>query len=213
MAPEPLITSVDADPAAWSEAADTLTFGFLLVLERLEPLERAVFLLREVFGYPYAEVAATVDRSESACRQIAHRAKSRVRDGGPSPTGRRSQDVDGAADRVAGALVAATMSGDMVAVQQLLSEDIVVRSDGGRDHHAARRPVVGRHRASRLLVNLAARLEDDAQFELVRANGDPAVLVRSPSGAPKLLVAFSVRGEQVEAVHAIVNPEKLTHLA
>jgi len=210
--PEPLITSVDADPAAWSETADTLTFGFLLVLERLEPLERAVFLLREVFGYPYAEVAATVDRSESACRQIAHRAKARVRDEGRSPTARRVEDFDGA-DRVAGALVVATMSGDMAAVQQLLSEDIVVRSDGGRDHHAARRPVVGRHRASRLLVNLTARLGADAQFEFVRANGDPAVLVRSPSGTPTLLVAFTVRGEQVEAVHAIVNPEKLTHLA
>ncbi|CAA9262068.1 MAG: RNA polymerase sigma-70 factor [uncultured Acidimicrobiales bacterium] len=210
--PEPLITSMDGDPAAWSEQADSLTFGFLVVLERLEPLERAVFLLHEVFGYPYAEVATTVDRSEAACRQIAHRARQRVRDEGRPPTVRGVDEVD-AADRVAGELVMATMSGDMAAVQRLLAEDIVVRSDGGRDHHAARRPVVGRHRASRLLVNLATRLPADAQVEPVRANGDPAVLVRSPEGAPVLLIAFSVRDEHIEAIHAVVNPDKLAHLA
>jgi RNA polymerase sigma-70 factor (ECF subfamily) len=211
--PEPLVTTVDGDPEGWADTADSLTFGFLCVLERLEPLERAVFLLREVFGYPYADVAAAVDRSEAACRQIANRAKQRVRDerrGGSrgSPT-----DGPGSAERIVGELVAATMAGDVDAVQRLLAEDIVILADGGADHHAARRPVVGRHRASRSMVNLSKRSPEGASAEVLRANGAPAILIRHADGRPYLLITASVTDGLVDTLYAIVNPDKLAHLA
>lgn len=220
--PEPLVSARDrrddptGDPETHAETADSLTFGFLCVLERLDPLERAVFLLREVFGYPYAEISTAVDRTEATCRQIAHRARTRVADEGRDATRRADRDPE-AADRVAGALVAATLAGDVAGVERLLTDDIVVLTDGGADHHAARRPVVGPHRAARLLVNLASRLPEGMSFERVQANGDPAVLLRDEHGAPAILVAVEVEGAQVDGaqvdrIHIVVNPDKLAHL-
>ncbi|MBI2708149.1 MAG: RNA polymerase sigma factor SigJ [Actinobacteria bacterium] len=210
--PEPLVTDAATDPAAHADTADSLTFGFLCVLERLDPLERAVFLLREVFSYPYGEVAAVVGRSDAACRQIAHRARARVAD--EQRRAARRGTVDRAkAQQIVSALVAATVAGDVDGVQRLLAEQIVLVSDGGADTHAARRPVVGRHRVSRLIINLAARVPRGASVDPLWSNGDPAMLFRDASGAPLLLIAFTAGDATVEAIHAVVNPAKLAHLA
>jgi RNA polymerase sigma-70 factor (ECF subfamily) len=146
--PEPLVSP--AGPEETAVMADSLRLGFLTVLDALKPVERAVFLLADVFGVPFAQIADTVGKSETACRQIASRARRRVRQ--PAP------DRDPGANRVvADALLAAIGSGDIDQVLSHLAPDVVCVADGGAGRRAARRPVVGADRVSRLLVNLAQR--------------------------------------------------------
>src|SRR5918997_1822843 len=132
-----------SDPAELTELAESLTFGFLRLLEALSPVERVVFVLADVFGAPFPEIAAAVDRSPAACRQIASRARARVRD-----DGRRHQAPDDA-PKVADDLVSALVLGDTDRVLALLAPDVVLVSDGGAGRRAARRPVVGPHRVGR----------------------------------------------------------------
>ncbi|HEX6424229.1 MAG TPA: sigma factor-like helix-turn-helix DNA-binding protein [Acidimicrobiales bacterium] len=158
-----------------SELAESLTFGFLRLLEALTPVERVVFVLADVFGVPFPEIAQAVDRSADACRQIASRARARVRD-----DERRRHAPDDAA-RVADDLVAALVRGDTEDVLSLLAPDVEMVSDGGPATHAARRPVVGRDRVSRLLVNLVRRGAGwGLRYEHTELNGDAGVV--APGG-------------------------------
>ncbi|MEM7288603.1 MAG: sigma factor-like helix-turn-helix DNA-binding protein, partial [Actinomycetota bacterium] len=177
--------------------------GFLTALDRLDPVDRAVFLLRDVFDLPYDQVAGAVDRTETACRQIASRARRRVRQDRParidSPP-RRRELLD--------SFLTAVLSGDPAELQDLLTEDVVHISDGGAERHAARRPIVGRDRVARFFCNIAARLPDDGRIELVGVNGAPGVLV-SVAGQPNIVVSFEFRDDRISAVHAVLNPGKL----
>jgi RNA polymerase sigma-70 factor (ECF subfamily) len=198
--PEPWVPAADAPDAA---AVETLTLGFLRVLETLAPVERAVFLLHDVFGYPFAEVAATVERSEPATRQIAKRARDRVRDGRP----RLEPDPEDA-ERLAGAFLAAVVEGDLDALTGLLTEDVVSISDGGPDHRAARRPVVGQGRVARLLTNLATRFGPTDELHPVEVHGQPGWYVLR-DGRPFNLMVFTWRDGRVAEILAIVNPDKM----
>src|ERR687893_1840653 len=140
-----------SDPAELTELAESLTYGFLRLLEALSPVERVVFVLADVFGAPFAEIAVAVDRTPAACRQIAARARARVRD-----DGRRHQAPDDA-PKVADDLVSALVLGDTDRVLALLAPDVVLVSDGGAGRRAARRPVVGPHRVGRLATHLVRR--------------------------------------------------------
>lgn len=205
--PEPLATGDDDDPAAAAELADSLTMAFLVVLERLNPVERAVFLLHDVFGYGFAEVAGIVDRPASSCRQVASRARAKVasdRHPQPRPTPEDEQHLVLAFAR------AATM-GDLDGLMAVLTDDIEVWSDGGRDHLAARRPVVGPDRAARFLTNLARRLPPDAGMLGARLNGSPGFVVSTSTG-PLLALVLEVTTAGIRRVHAVVNPDKLAHL-
>ena len=198
--PEPWVPSTDPPDAG---TAETLTLGFLRVLETLAPVERAVFLLHDVFGYPFAEVAATVDRSEPAVRQIAKRARDRVQDGRP-----RLDPQPGAAARLADAFLRAVVEGDVASLTDLLTEDVVHLSDGGPDHRAARRPVRGPHRVGRLLINLTARMRPTDELHLVEVHGQQAwYLLRD--GQPLHLTVPTWRDGRVAELLAIVNPDKL----
>lgn len=205
--PEPVLTDEAAgDPAIAAELADSLTFGFLTMLDRLGPVERAVFLLADVFGEPYAAIAPVVDRSEEACRQIASRARRRVREerGAVQPsTGRR--------DELVYAFLAACAVGGIDELRQVLADDVVLISDGGREVHAARRPVVGFHRVSRLLASIAKRLPTDTMIELHQVNAAPG-LVFLRDGRPLLVMAFDVQGDRITAIRSVLNPEKLGHI-
>ena len=198
--PEPWAPTADAPDAG---AAETLTLGFLRLLETLAPVERAVFLLHDVFGYPFAEVAATVDRSEPATRQIAKRARERVRDGRP-----RLEPDAGDAERLAGAFLTAVVEGDLAALTGLLTDDVVSISDGGPDHRAARRPVVGPHRVARLLTNLSTRFGPTDELHPVEVHGQPAWYVLR-DGRPYTLMVFTWRDGRVAEILAIVNPDKM----
>jgi RNA polymerase sigma-70 factor (ECF subfamily) len=179
-----------------------------VLLERLGPVERAVFVLHEVFAYPYAEIAEVVGRSEEACRQIAVRARSRV-DPLRRPRYHASAEEE---QRLVGAFLGAVAGGDVEALVGVLAEDVVVWSDGGPDHHAARRPVRGPDRAARLIVNLAARLPEGWSGALVRVNGDPTVVVRVDDEVV-VTVGLELGPDCVVAVWSMVNPDKLRRLA
>jgi RNA polymerase sigma-70 factor (ECF subfamily) len=195
--PEPMAGG--PGPEERAELAESLTLGFLTVLDRLGPVERAVFLLADVFGEPFPVVARAVGKSEEACRQIASRARRRVRE---------ERAGAQAADRaLLEKLVLATAAGDVDAVIGLLAPEVVLVSDGGPDRHAARRPVVGPERVARLLVNLAARWNDDDTAEFAEVNGAPALVMRV-AGAPLVLTADRVDG-RVATIRVCVNPAKL----
>lgn len=199
--PDPVAT--EPGPAATAEMAESLSLGFLTVLERLAPVERVVFLLADVFNVPFAEIAEVVDRSPTACRQVASRARQRVRDGRP-----RFSPTDAEAWRVTEAFLGAVAVGDIGGVVAVLAPDVIHLSDGGPDHHAARRPVVGPDRVARLVVNLAARhMRGGVSITPCEVNGQPGVVVEE-HGRTLLAMACSVVDGRIERVWAVVNPEK-----
>lgn len=206
--PEPVVrpaghTAHAADPADVVDLHDSLTLGFLVVLERLGPVERTVFLLADVFGVPFDEIATTVDRSPTACRQIASRARRRVRDERP----RFAASTEDAAG-VATAFFAAFTDGDLDGLLATLDDDAVLTSDGGAETRAARRPVVGADRVGRLLTNLWSRRPEGIATEPVLVNGDPGIAATLGDLVGALL-AVEVADGRVQRVRIVMNPAKL----
>lgn len=204
--PEPLIEDVAVDPV---ERAEDVSVAFLLALERLTPLERAVFLLHEAFDADYAAIARTLGRSEAACRQLAARAKAHVREARP-----RFQVPDAEAARLAGAFMAAARAGDWTALGDLLAEDAVLISDGGGKRKAALRPLVGRADVVRLIQGVAWRgvgWAADAPVRLARINGALGAIIDAADGAQT--VAFEPSGDgRIGAIYIVRNPDKLGRL-
>lgn len=198
--PEPILT--DRDPAHVLETDESLTLSFLHVLDRLEPVERAVFLLREVFAADYADVAEVVGRTPDTCRQINHRARQRVRSERPrfvvDPERRRA---------LLDSFLTAVLAGDAEHLERLLAEDVVLVSDGGPSRRAARHPVVGAHRVGRFVANLARRIPPDAEILVVEANGAPAVALVADDDT--ILVVPEFDGRLLRRIEVIVAPEKL----
>lgn len=203
--PEPILT--DGDPALAAELAESLTIGFLAVLERLAPVERAVFLLADVFAEPYSAIAPVVDRSEEACRQIASRARRRVRE-----ERQLFQPAAARRDDLLDAFLAACAFGQVDDLRRVLGADVVLVSDGGRDLHAARRPVVGFDRVSRLLRNLTGRIPTDSLIAHHEVNGEPG-LVFTRGDHTTLVMVFEIRSNRIEAIRLVMNPEKLSRIS
>jgi RNA polymerase sigma-70 factor, ECF subfamily len=202
---EPVLTDPGPDPADAVILAESLTLGFLMVLDRLDPVDRAVFLLRDVFGEPYDVVAAVVDRSEPACRQIARRARERVR--AERATHHR---VDRArCQQLFGLFVEALERGDLDALRDCLHRDVVLVSDGGPNRRAARNPVRGPVRVARFLHNLARRNAGQVQTELSVVNHEPALLV-VVGGEVVWLMVLETAPEGITGVRTVVNPDKLS---
>lgn len=204
--PEPVAVAPGPDDDA--VLAESLTLGFLAVLETLGPVERAVFVLHDVFAVPFAEIAPIVDRTETNCRQIARRARERVRGGGPASIPVGTTDAGSA---MVEAFLGAVLSGEVEQLERLLAADVVHISDGGADHHAARVPIVGRAKVARLLVNLAKRIPAGAEVRELTLNGDPSVLV-VVDGRPVVAVTLHVVDGLVANIWAMINPDKLAHL-
>jgi RNA polymerase sigma-70 factor (ECF subfamily) len=202
--PEPVTDG--PGPAESAELADSLTLGFLTMLERLTPIERAVFLLADVFDEPFNDIAAIVGKSPAACRQIASRARRRVRD----PI-RHVDTGTAAGPDVAAAFVRATVSGDVDALLGLLAPDVVMVSDGGAERHAARRPVRGASRVARLLTNIARRFPAGVDLSMPLVNGEPGIVL-SFAGQPFLVMALEIHDGRVHALRTVLNPHKLGHV-
>lgn len=201
--PEPVVpASSDGDPEVATELAESMTLGFLVVLDALTPIERAVFLLADVFGERFAAIAAAVGKSEENCRQIASRARRKVR-------AARPPEVAPAPADVLVRLLAATASGQVDAVLELLAPDVVLVSDGGANRRAARRPVVGADRVARLLMNLAKRV-GAAPVELVEVNGEAVVSFGLDDGL--VLVGADAADGEVVSLWVQRNPDKLAHV-
>lgn len=199
--PEPIAAD---DPAHDVEIAESATVGFLAVLERLNPIERAVFLLGDIFRYPFAEVATIVGRTEENCRQIARRARGRVQAERP-----RFEPESDHQEELVAAFAAAVMEGDIDKLEAMLSDDAVHYSDGGASRRAARNPVLGPARIARLYANLAKRVPSGADFRFVRANGQPAAYI-CDGDRPLGLHIIGIVDGKVNRLYSIVNPDKLT---
>ena len=200
--PEPVV--VDAGPEAVAEVADSLTLGFLTLLDHLSPVERAVFLLVDVFRVPYEDVARGVGKSKVACRQIASRARRRLQ-------GASARRPSGEERRIVDELLVALATGDIDAVLARLSPDVVCVSDGGPTRRAARRPVVGADRVARFFVNLARRAYARARVVPAVINGDPGVITYVGEEVD-FVAAFEIAGGRVAAIWLVRNPEKLEHV-
>lgn len=193
------------DPSELAVLADSLRLGFLVLLDRLEPIERVVLLLADVFAVPFAEIATTVDKSPEACRQIASRARRQLRADGPTP-----KPTSAATRSVVEQFLESLLGGDIARMISLSADDVVLTSDGGPNHRAARRPVLGPDRVARFLRNIAAR-RGYWELEATTLNGDPAVVIRSFDRTTAAMV-FEADDRVVRRVLIIVNPDKLVGL-
>jgi RNA polymerase sigma-70 factor (ECF subfamily) len=203
--PEPILTGPDiADGVVGAESVST---ALLVILETLSPLERAVFVLNEAFGYPYADIARLLGRREPAVRQVAHRARKAV------GARRRRYDSDPLIRRqVAQRFLAATTGGDIAALMAVLAPGVTLVSDGGGLTGAPRRPIYGSPLVARACVVLSRQLPADAVADVLTVNGGPGIVVRS-GGEPVLAITLHLMGGVVETVHVVSNPHKLTGLA
>ncbi|HKY74858.1 MAG TPA: RNA polymerase sigma factor SigJ [Acidimicrobiia bacterium] len=208
--PEPIaadpLTLSQPGPEDMAEMASSLTLGFLHVLETLNPVERVVFILADVFDVPFKEIAETVDKSPDACRQIASRARRRVHDARPH----RYAPPDDESARVVAEMLAATSAGDIDGLVRLLTEDAVLVSDGGPHKRAARHPIKGRDRLARFMANLGKRFSH-ATLEPVALNGELGMVIYE-DGERIAAMNFEVDNGQVREVHVIVADDKLAAL-
>jgi RNA polymerase sigma-70 factor (ECF subfamily) len=189
--------------------ADSLSMAFLVLLESLSPVERAVFLLREVFEYAYDEISTIVGKSEDNCRQIAVRARRQVEARKPRFDASRERR-----EELARRFFEAVANGDQAGLVDLLAADVVVYADGGGKAAAFPRPVHGRERVVRLLLGPTARggRVEVAGLRAVSINGQPGALLLDPAGRPVVAISLDIADDLVQTVRAISNPEKLRHL-
>jgi RNA polymerase sigma-70 factor (ECF subfamily) len=204
--PEPL---VEDDAVSHAELADSLSQAFLVLLERLTPLERAAFLLREVFGHDYAHIARVVDRSEVNARQLVTRARRHLGAGRP-----RFDPDERLRDRLLERFLAAADDGDVAGLEALLAEDAVFYSDGGGKASAARKPLFGAARIARVMAVMTPKVNRRfrPERELAHVNGQPGVILRTDDGAVFSVLSIDVAGGRVQAVRIMRNPDKLGHL-
>jgi RNA polymerase sigma-70 factor (ECF subfamily) len=195
--PEPV--SLEPGPEDHAEMAESLTLGFLVLLDRLGPTERAVWLLADVFDEPFSLIAEAVGKTEAACRQIASRARRRLREQRPERGARLEHDL-------LGRLLGAVAAGDVQQALELLDADVVLLSDGGPEHHAARRPVVGAARVVRFAINVAKR-RPVTSVEMTDVNGSPAVVL--DAGGMTIVVTGEQHEGRVTRLYFLLNPDKL----
>ncbi len=206
--PEPLLSDPYQDPARSVELADSVSMAALLLLERLSPLERAVFLLREVFGFGFDEVAAAVGRSEAACRQLLVRARRHMEAGRPrfAADGQERQEL---ATRFFDAL----KDGDVGGLQQLLAANVELVGDGGGKAPQLAKAVMGAENVARLLGTVFPwLLRIDVTCEEHEVNGQPGAIFRDRDGKVLHTLALEVLDGQIRSIRTVLNPDKLGHL-
>ena len=206
--PEPLVAGTEEDVAEQAEMADSLSMAFLVLLESLKPVERAVFLLREVFEYGYPEIAEIVGKSEANCRQLFARARQRIEAGTP-----RFEASAEERDELARRFLAACGEGDMDQLLELLAPDAVAIGDGGGKAYASKVPIHGAQRVATFLVRLFEQgRRIGARLELTRVNGQPGALAYDAEGLLLSVFALDVVDGRIQAIRSVVNDDKLRHL-
>jgi len=206
--PEPLLIDPYEDPARSAELADSVSMAALLLLERLTPLERAVFVLREVFGFGFPEVAAAVGRSEVACRQLAVRARRHMEVGRPRFEADRRER-----EELAARFFDALRDGDVDGLRELLAADVQLVGDGGGKAPAFPRSVFGADNVARVLASifpLLARI--DASMEPRELNGQPGAILRDRNAMVVGTMTLDVLGGRIQTIRSVANPDKLGHI-
>lgn len=202
--PEPLVAAPDV--AEEVERAESVSLAMLVVLESLSPLERAVFVLREVFGYTHREIAADLGRSEAAVRQVARRARAHVAARRP-----RFDATDEERRRVTEEFLHAAVTGDVAGMMKLLAPDVTVWTDGGGKRRAALRPLHGADNAARWIAGVRTRIPEPG-LRWATVNGRPGAVITS-RGETDTVVVLEVSGGRVAQIHAVRNPDKLRHVS
>jgi RNA polymerase sigma-70 factor, ECF subfamily len=207
--PEPLIEDTAVGPPTRAELADSLSQAFLVLLERLTPVERAAFLLREVFDYDYPDIARIIDRSEVNSRQLVTRAKKHLEASRP-----RFDPDEQLRERLLERFLAAADEGDLEGLEALLAEDAAFYSDGGGKAKAALKPLFGAGRIARAVLALARTMRRRQQLsrELVHVNGQPGLILRTPDGGVFSVTSIDVVDGQIQTIRIVRNPDKLAHV-
>ncbi|MFD3488612.1 RNA polymerase sigma-70 factor [Streptomyces sp. NPDC058665] len=206
--PEPLLSDPYEDPARSVELADSVSIAALLLLERLTPLERAVFLMREVFAFGFDEIAGAVGRSEAACRQLLVRARRHMEAGRPRFEADREER-----QKLAARFFDALKDGDVVGLRDLLAADAQLVGDGGGKAPQLGRALVGAQRVARVLGTVFPLLSRiDVTFEPHEVNGQPGAIFRDRDGKVLHILALDVLDGQIQTIRTILNPDKLGHL-
>jgi RNA polymerase sigma-70 factor (ECF subfamily) len=214
--PDPVTDTAALAPDVLTEMAEDLSVALLLALDRLSPLERAAFLLHDVFDCSFAQVADTLGRNEAACRQLASRARTRVREARPAgaiPARAGSRSVDAKHKELVSAFVTASRSGDVATLTRLLASDAVLVSDGGGKVVAALNVIEGAGRVAAFLAGVARKGWTDemtVRFDMI--NGLPGLILSGPDGLVQTN-AFEIESDVVRAIYVVRNPDKLRHLA
>ena len=205
--PEPVFDAEGLSADAATELADDLSFALLLALDRLSPLERAAFLLHDVFDTPFPEIAAMLDRTEASCRQLASRARRAVRDNRPAPAATPDSHA-----RLLQAFSDAVASGNVRQLAELLREDAVALTDGGGRKFAARNPIIGADKVARFFIGLAGKIAgQDVRIQPAVINGAVGALLYL-DGELDLTLSMAIDGEKIAAIYIVRNPDKLRHL-
>ncbi|GII82349.1 DNA-directed RNA polymerase sigma-70 factor [Sphaerisporangium siamense] len=206
--PEPLLSDPYQDPARAAELADSVSMAALLLLERLSPLERAVFVLREVFGFGFDEIAATVGRSEAACRQLLVRARRHVAAGRPRFEALRQEQ-----EELASRFFDALREGDVAGLRELLAADVSMVGDGGGKAPQLARAVIGAAKVARLLSSVHSRLvRIGVLVEPHHVNGQPGAIFRDRDGKVLQTMALDVLDGRIQTIRSVINPDKLRHV-
>jgi RNA polymerase sigma-70 factor, ECF subfamily len=208
--PEPLLTSENPNYAERAVVAESVSLAMLVVLESLTPEERAVFVLREVFGFSHAEIGEALDRTDASVRQLAHRAREHVQARRPRFTVDRSQQRE-----VTRRFLDAAGGGDLDELMAVLAPEVTLTSDGGGVARAALRPVAGAAKVARMLFGLRRKAGldvPDLRSQLAEINGGPGLLYTA-AGRSLAAMTWEVSGGQVTAIHLITNPDKLAAIS
>ncbi len=206
--PEPLLADPYEDPERSAELADSVSMAALLLLERLSPLERAVFVLREVFGFGFAEIASAVDRSEDACRQLAVRARRHMDAGRP-----RFEADRRAREELAARFFEAMRDGALDGLRDLLAADVQLIADGGGKAPQLARGLVGAENVARVLRSMVPPMvEVGVRFERHEVNGQPGLVIRDGEGKVLTVWSLDVLDGRIQYIRAVLNPDKLGHL-
>jgi RNA polymerase sigma factor (sigma-70 family) len=215
--PEPVVVPTGAlsgsGPAEHAELADSLSMAFLVLLEALSPVERAVFMLREVFGYGYPDMARITGKTEVNCRQIFARARQRIAAGAPVSDAAPSPARRAESEELARRFFEAAAGGDMDALLGMLAPDVVLHADGGGKTQAIGKPLAGRQHVTRMLVSLLRRARNlGASLRLAWVNGQPGAVLYAAEGLVVSVIELDIADGLIQTMHSVVNPDKLGHL-
>jgi RNA polymerase sigma-70 factor, ECF subfamily len=202
--PEPVLTA--PGPGVMVQQRETISMAFMVLLENLSPIERAVFLLRDVFDYPYAEIAEMVGKSEANCRQVFRKAKQYLVERRPRFTASPSEQ-----HKLVESFLQAVTLGDVEGLTHLLAEDVTVYGDGGGKATAVREPLIGRAAVMRLLLGSMRLMPEGGRIDIAEVNGAPALLFRAGDRLG-LVMSFVITDGVITALHNVLNPDKLVYL-
>jgi len=210
--PDPVTDTAALAPDAQTELAEDLSVALLLALERLSPLERAAFLLHDVFDYSFSQVADALGRNEAACRQLATRARAHVRESRPQAPRSASSSIDPKHAALVSAFITASRSGDIAALTRMLANDARLVSDGGGKVPAALNVIEGADHVAAFLAGVVRKgWTDDMSLRFDTINGLPGLMMSGPGGLVQTN-AFEFDGEVIKAIYVVRNPDKLKHL-